>query len=61
MDLEAAKLNETRTSSLARLSMAACFAAASVMLLTSLNVAQNSDDAFARDGLHQDTLPRLKR
>lgn len=52
MDLETAKLNETRASTLARLSMVACFAAASFMLLASLNLAQGSSKGTASRSSH---------
>lgn len=42
MDLEAAKLSETRAWTWARVSMVACFATASLMLLASLNLDHGS-------------------
>jgi hypothetical protein len=42
MDLEAAKINDTQTWTLARISMAACFATTSVLLVASLNSSQDN-------------------
>jgi len=40
MNLEAARLTETRASTWARFTMAACFAMTSLMLAASLNISQ---------------------
>ena len=42
MDLEAAKINDAQTWTLARISMVTCFAATSVLLVTSLNSPQDN-------------------
>lgn len=44
MDLQAAKTNDPRASTFARVAMVACFATASLMLLASLNVARGNSD-----------------
>lgn len=51
MDLQAANSHGTRASTLARLTMAACFATASVMLLASLNVSSGSSGAVDEPAL----------
>ena len=42
MNLEAAKINDMQTWTLARISMAACFATTSVLLVASLNSSQDN-------------------
>lgn len=42
MNLEAAKINDAPTWTLARISMVACFATTSVLLVTSLNSPQDN-------------------
>lgn len=56
MNLEAAKLNETRASTWARLSMAACFATTSIMLVASLNLEPVATNGKAHAS-HQSEIP----
>lgn len=46
MDLQAAKQKDNRVSTLARVSMAACFAVASLMLLASLSSARGNSQSI---------------